>query len=129
MIQLKILSGGKAGTNFVTREFPFVIGRSPGAQLRLEEPGVWDQHLRVELSLQEGFALRVQPSALASVNGEACQSTRLRNGDLIEIGSVKLQFWLSEVDQPSTVWRERCTWIFLAGAVLVQLGLIFWLIR
>ena len=89
MVQLKVLSGKKAGTAWVARRFPVRIGRSAAADLQLEEDGVWDQHLQLDFDPAEGIVLSAQPNALATVNGQPVQQTVLRNGDAIEIGSLK----------------------------------------
>ena len=53
MVQLKVLSGQKAGTAWTARRFPVKIGRSASADLRSEEPGIWDQHLRLDFDPAE----------------------------------------------------------------------------
>ncbi len=128
MVQLKILSGKKAGTVWVARRFPVRIGRSPAADLQQEENGVWDQHLQIGLSPGEGFVLTTQPNALVSVNGQPVQHAVLRNGDTIELGSLKLRFWLGETRQAGLRLRERLTWAVLAAVSLGQVGLIYWLL-
>ena len=129
MVQLKILTGKKAGTAYTTRRFPVQIGRSATAQMQLEEDGVWDQHLQLDFSPGDGFVLTVHENALASVNAEPIQRTRLRNGDLIQLGSSKLQFWLGETRQVSLGWREWVLWSGIAIVSLGQVGLIYWLLR
>jgi pSer/pThr/pTyr-binding forkhead associated (FHA) protein len=128
MVQLKILSGTKAGTTWVARRFPVRIGRSASADLQLEEPGVWDQHLRLDFQPGTGFLLNAQPNALAAVNGQAVQQTLLRNGDTLELGSLKMQFWLSETRQSGLRLRETLTWIAIAAISLGQIALIYWLL-
>ena len=85
MIQLKVLSGKKAGTIWVARRFPVRIGRSGAADLQLEEDGVWDEHLQLDFDPAEGIVLSAQPNALASVNGQPVHQAVLRNGDAIEL--------------------------------------------
>src|SRR5882757_1711990 len=99
MIQLDVLYGKTAGASTVARRFPFVIGRSAGAHLRLEEDGIWEQHLSISLQSPEGFLLRNQSGALTSVNGEPVEQTILRNGDLIEIGPAQIRFSLGPAAQ------------------------------
>src|SRR5690348_14414903 len=99
MVQLKILSGKLAGTEMVARHFPFQIGRAASADLQLEEEGVWDQHLELAFQRSTGFVLTTRPNALASINGEPFQEVVLRNGDAIEIGALKMRFWLGETRQ------------------------------
>ena len=128
MIQFSILSGKKAGTSWVARRFPVRIGRAAGSDLRIEEPGVWDQHLQVDFILADGFVLSAQANALATVNTQPVQETVLRNGDLIEAGSLKLQFWLSETRQTGLGLRESLTWVAVAAISLAQIALIYWLL-
>ena len=129
MVQLKVLSGKMAGIAWVARRFPVRIGRSVGADLRLEESGVWDQHLQLDFDPAEGIVLSAQSNALTAVNGQAVQKTVLRNGDVIDIGSLRLQFWLSETRQADLRLREGFTWAALAAISLGQVGLIYWLLR
>jgi len=129
MVQLKVLSGKKAGTVWVARRFPVRIGRSADADLQLEENGVWDQHLQLDFSLGEGFVLSAQPNALVSVNGQAVRQSLLRNGDAIDIGSIRMQFWLGETRQTGLRFREGLTWAGIAAVTLGQVGLIYWLLR
>jgi hypothetical protein len=53
----------------------------------------------------------------------------LRNGDLIEIGSVKLQFFLSETRQKGLRFRETLKWAAIAIISLGQIALIYWLLQ
>ena len=129
MVQLKVLSGKRAGTAWVVRRFPVRIGRSTTADLQLEEEGVWDQHLQLDFNPAEGIILTTQPNALATVNGQPLQQTVLRNGDAIDIGSLKMQFWLSETRQGGLRLREGLTWVAIAAISLGQVGLIYWLLR
>ena len=129
MVQLKVLSGKKAGTAWVARRFPVRIGRSSAADLQLEESGVWDQHLQLDFDPVEGIVLSAQPDALATVNGQPVHQTILRNGDTIDIGSLKMQFWLSETRQAELRLREGLTWAGIAAISFGQIGLIYWLLR
>ena len=129
MVQLKVLTGKKAGTAWVARRFPVRIGRSSAADLQLEESGVWDQHLQLDFHPAEGIVLSAQPNALATVNGQPVQQALLRNGDAIAIGSMRLQFWLSETRQGGLRIREGLTWAGIAAISLGQICLIYWLLR
>ena len=118
MVQFKIISGKMAGSERITRHFPFRIGRAAGADLRLED-GVWDQHLELAFDSTAGFVLTVHPDARAAINGEPFREAVLRNGDTIEIGALKFHFWLGETRQASPRLREWLTWsafvLILAG--------------
>jgi pSer/pThr/pTyr-binding forkhead associated (FHA) protein len=129
MVQLKLLTGAKAGTAWVARRFPVRIGRSTSSDLQVEEIGVWDQHLQLDFDSAQGIVLRTQPNALATVNGQPVHQIVLRNGDDIAIGSLKMQFWLSETRQAGLRFREGLTWAAIAAISLGQVGLIYWLLR
>lgn len=129
MIQLSILSGKKAGTQWVARRFPVRVGRESSADLQLEEAGVWEQHLQIELEPREGFVLASNPHALSVVNGQPVQRTPLRNGDAIELGSIKLQFWLGEARQRGVRAREWFVWFCVAAVCLGQIWLIYWMLQ
>ena len=129
MVQFNVLSGKQAGAVAVVRRFPFLVGRDPGAHLRLEEEGIWDRHLALELQMPEGFVLKVDPRARATVNDQAVERTLLRNGDLIAIGSVRIRFWLSETRQLGLRAREFLTWAALAALCVGQVVLIYRLLR
>jgi len=130
MVQLKFLSGKKAGTSWGTRRFPVRLGRAANADLRLEEDGVWDDHLRIEFNAREGYVLGTGAGALVRVNGRPLEKPApLRNGDLIEIGSLRMQFWLGEPRQRGLRLREWLTWLFIALICLGQIGLIYWLLQ
>lgn len=127
MVQFKILSGKKAGSLWDARRFPVRIGRAANANLQVEEPGVWEEHLKVSVD-SEGFILETQGSALASINGQPVQRAALRNGDTIELGSVKLQFWLSEARQRGQSFREAFVWTLISVVCFAQIALVYWLL-
>ena len=129
MIQLNILSGKKAGAQTVARRFPFHIGRATGNELQLDDDGVWDRHLTLEFQREAGFTLTTASNALVSVNSRSVQTSLLRNGDLITLGSVRLQFWLGAARQQGLRAGEFFVWTLVFAVTLAQLSLIYWLIR
>lgn len=129
MIQLRILSGKQAGVSWVARRFPVRAGRAAGNDLKLEEPGVWDEHFRLEFVPRQGIRLRPGPSAPTLLNGEPTAGGMLRNGDLIEAGALKLRFWLSPTRQRALALRETLTWAGIATVTAGQLALIYWLVK
>ena len=129
MIQLEILSGKTAGARWVARRFPVRIGRSATADLQLEEHGVWDEHLQIALNPAAGFVLQTAPAAIATVNAQPVERAVLRNGDTIEVGAVKLRFWLTEAPQRGLRFRENFVWVIIAAVCLGQIALIYWLVQ
>lgn len=125
MVQLRVLSGSRAGTAHAASRFPCTIGRSTGDDLQLTEPGVWENHLQLDLQVPAGFRLSRLGQGRASVNGSEFTETQLlHNGDVIELGAVKVQFWLAEVRQASNRMRETLAWLGLAALVLLEGALI-----
>ena len=109
--------------------FPVRVGRAAANDLRLEEDGVWDQHCVLSFDPAEGFILTAQPEALLTVNREPARRARLRNGDAIEMGSARLQFWLNEIPQRSQRLREGFVWTLIVAICLTEVGLVYWLLR
>ncbi len=128
MVQFNLLSGKKAGTSLVARHSPVRIGRSPGADVCVQEEGVWDDHLEVTLT-RDGFMLKTLEGALTALNGEPVYQAMLRNGDTIEIGAARIQFWLSETRQARLGFREGLTWIGIAAISLAQVALVYYLLN
>jgi pSer/pThr/pTyr-binding forkhead associated (FHA) protein len=129
MIQLRILSGQSAGDTQVVRRFPFHIGRAAENDLRLEAPGVWDQHLTLEFQKTEGFILHTAPDAFATVNDQPLAAARLRNGDIISFGTAKIQFWLDAPRQHGLRFRELSVWLLIIAVTIFQFVLIYWLLK
>ncbi|MCD6052011.1 MAG: Inner rane component of cytoplasmic domain [Verrucomicrobia bacterium] len=124
MLQFRAISGNRQATVWDAEGFPVQIGRAANADIRLEEAGVWDQHAQVTFDAEEGFILQSGKGASTRVNGETIEQIRLRNGDIIEVGSVKLQCWLSEVKRQNLAWREKLVWAILILVTVLQLILI-----
>ena len=129
MIQLNVLSGKKAGSQPVVRRFPFHVGRAADNDLQLDDDGVWDQHLTLEFNRQDGFTLAVASNALAAINGKPVQTATLRSGDVITVGSARLQCWIAAARQRSLRGREAFVWLLLAAVTAGQFALIYWLLR
>ncbi|HUP87769.1 MAG TPA: FHA domain-containing protein [Longimicrobiales bacterium] len=129
MIQLQVISGKQAGSEIAPRRFPFVIGRAAEAQLKLHDPGVWDHHVEITYERREGFSFNTQPSATLLVNGERVESGKLRNGDLLQLGSVQVRFWLAPSKQKTMRVREALTWTALIALFGAQIWLIYALLH
>ena len=71
-----------------------------------------------------GYFLSPCGQALVMINGHTAGDTRLRNGDLIELGSARVRFWLAAVTQYELRLREGLTWLAWGGLFALELGLI-----
>jgi predicted component of type VI protein secretion system len=129
MLQLEVLSGKQAGLLWEARRFPAQIGRSAQCDLRLEEDGVWAEHLQLHSDPEAGFSLTALPGAVVMVNHASVQTARLRNGDFITAGAVKIAFRLSPTSQRGLRLRECTVWALIAGVTLGQFGLIAWMLQ
>jgi pSer/pThr/pTyr-binding forkhead associated (FHA) protein len=125
VVQLQILNGAKAGTRWVAGRLPFTIGRAADDTFRIEEPGVWEHHCRIELRSDFHAALVATPGPLTVVNGEPITEASLRNGDQIELGGQRLQFGLSPTAHRSLRLREGITWFGFALLALAQVALVY----
>lgn len=128
MIQLNVLSGKMAGRLWVARHFPVRIGRAGDCDLRLEEEGVWDHHAELSLDPQEGFLLGTHADARALVNGQPVQAARLRNGDSIHIGSVRMQFSMGTTHQRGVRLQEWFVWGLVTAVSLAEVAVAYYLL-
>ena len=129
MIQLAVLSFRK-GTPpvFVAKHLPVTVGRRIGCDFRLQEDGVWDQHLRLQVIDSNQIGLAAADGAHTAVNGEPVREAVLRNGDVIEIGGVQMRFGLGPVRQRGLTFREAFTWAALIALCASQVVLIYTLL-
>ncbi len=122
MVRLRVLSGRETGREILANRLPFTVGRSVKADHRVEAPGVWEEHFRVDRS--KGLLwIHTLAKAITRVNGSAVTEAALRPGDVIEAGGLRLEFWLGPVELSGLRWRERLTWIGLAALIAAQLAL------
>ena len=124
MIQLSILTGRKAGTQVIARRLPLALGRAAGSGCLLDDDGIWDRHAELELC-DTVIKMTAGAGCSVTINGERVQEAVLRNGDLLELASVKVRFGLSPTQQRNLWFREALTWVALAAVSLGQVALIY----
>ena len=126
LAQLTTLSGSRKQHNLESEHFPVLVGRDAKCGVRLTAKGVWKRHVIIDLGNEGGFVLRPEKNASTLINNEPLKSPRrLRNGDIITVGSVKLQFWLGRPRQRSMEGRELIFWVLLEAMLLAQVWLIW----
>jgi len=122
---IEIESGNSSHNQaFPSRRLPVSVGRR-AADYLLNREGVWDCHL--VLSRDEEGWIVVTPHAEAAVfrEGERLRpSTRLKNGDSLELGCAQLRFRISSGRQRSLLTLETLTWLGLLCLILAQILLI-----
>ena len=128
LAQLNILSGEQPPHRLQSGNFPARIGRGADCQVQLTDVGVWEQHLELRLEEDLRFSIRPASEASAMINGEPLEGVQLlRNGDIIEIGMVKLQFLLGPVQQKKLGLREAATWLLVGLLIAGEIYLLLWL--
>lgn len=128
MVQLQVLCGKKAGFQFVNARLPVRVGRSPEADLPLDDPGVFPIHFQINRQGQD-LICEAESNALMSINGKPIQRAVLRSGDVIGMGALNIAFSLAPARQAGLRLREWLTWIGLGALCLGQIGLIYLLNR
>src|SRR5262245_25021995 len=106
MVELRILAGSRKDSVVPIRKAPFTIGRSPGSDLALADPGVWERHATLNRNLSNGYFVSSDGEAVVRVDGSSVKEQHLRNGSLIECGAAKLRFDLTAPVQRTNRWME-----------------------
>lgn len=120
MIELHGLTDPVAGRQLGVQRLPATLGRSSGCDLQVEAPGVWDQHLRFHWERSRGICVTALGRAGLLVNDQPVSEARLRNGDVIAIGALRLRFSLSPV-HPQRLWvASGLSWFLILGSWLLQ---------
>ncbi len=126
--QLHITAGKMACQYYPANTFPLTIGRGTACNLQMTDSGIWEQHLEIDVDRQYHLLIRCNPETTAMINGEPLRETQtLRNGDQIEIGTGKIQFWLGNVRQKNLHNHETIMWVLLGILTLAEITLILWL--
>lgn len=120
MLQLRVTvpPGGPAALE--VHRFPVHVGRDAECEARIEGPGVWGRHLRIDLDPGQGFSVGVCEGAVARLNGEPLTRARLRPGDRLDLGSARVEVGLSPALRRSFTLAEAAFWVALATLVVVE---------
>ncbi len=113
MVELAILSGRRASAVISIDRFPCTLGRS-GADVELDEPGIAPRHATLTRDPTNGFQLEALGKATVYCEGRNVLEMHLRNGELFELGGVRLQFRLSPARARNLAWLDQ-----LAAAAVV----------
>jgi hypothetical protein len=95
----------------------------------MDDPGVWEKHLELRLDPDGRFVLSTFPDTVALLNGQSFKKSHLRNGDLVDLGSARFQFWLGETRQARGIANACILWGVLVGVLAAEFALIWWLPR
>lgn len=100
----------------ILNKWPFAVGRNPGADWVVESPGVWDSHGSFELDDSGRPVFKCRPDASCWLNDQVTgQTSGLKPGDVLKLGSIAVRFDLLPVDQKNAFLPEilLCSLIFL----------------
>jgi pSer/pThr/pTyr-binding forkhead associated (FHA) protein len=111
---------GSSGTE-IASTFPFTIGRAPGANLRLESSGVWDNHARILLDSAKGrFSIQRCGESIVLLNGGPAQESELTPGDRLQLGSAEILILLAPASSKPLRAREGAAWAFIALIAILE---------
>jgi pSer/pThr/pTyr-binding forkhead associated (FHA) protein len=101
---LTVLRGTTSGEEVELAKAQLLIGRSPSADFRLEDPSVSHEHALIEVG-SDGFGIRDLDSTNGVlVNGETIIAIELEHGDRIELGDYLLQYVVEPRDRIPPSW-------------------------
>lgn len=125
MLLLRVIDHRGTVAEHVVTTFPFHIGRSSNADLRIDAPGTWDSHAVISLEENEKFLIRAEGSALLLVNDEPAVEHVLAPGDEVSLGSARILTSLSPPRQRTLVASEVGVWCLLLLVAFIEAAFIF----
>ena len=125
MLQIRVC-GASGILEYVVKKLPFIIGKGPSTDLRIESPGIWDQHLVIDLDRSTSkYVVETCNESLLTINHEAVTRAFLRNGDSLRIGACELVVGLSPTVQRANSLQELSGWGLITSIILVETALLF----
>jgi pSer/pThr/pTyr-binding forkhead associated (FHA) protein len=106
------------GKIFVLTFGRHLIGRGPEVAIHLEEASVSMRHAELDLRPDGAHLTNLISTNGTWVNGVETHTSRLRDGDLIGLGRVTLQY---QEPVATTRWRRRRVGIYVGAALLAAL--------
>ena len=104
-VSVTVLRGPAAGTEFELGGKRAIVGRSPEAQIQIDDASVSSEHAAFELDTQ-GFGIRDLASTNhVLVNGAEVLSSALKHGDRIQLGECELQFVVESRSPHAKTWK------------------------
>jgi hypothetical protein len=77
----------------------------------------------------EGLVVSVEKGAIATLDDRPVERHRLRHGEELRVGAVRIQFVVSPPARRSLVAWELALWVLLAGVVVAQFAALLGLPR
>ena len=120
MLLLRVTDDRGVVTQHIAESFPFRIGRSVQADLRIEAAGVWDTHAVIVPGENSRFLIRSEGESLLLRNGELVRSAQLASGDEFSIGAAWVLISLAPAAQKRLAMAEAVVWLLLLSVVALQ---------
>ncbi len=105
-----MLEGNQAGARWTARRFPVRIGRNADADVVLNDPGVWEDHVELDYEPEAGFVTKPLSAGTTLVNDRPLGETPFRHGSTVRVGAALLQFWLTPAPQRPFAVLEGALW-------------------
>ena len=105
--------------------FPCRIGRSNSDDIVFEDAGVWSSHVTLQLTSSLEIECISNPASITRINGKPVTSGTLHNGDLLELGAVRMWAFLAPAPLPSSRFREAIFWLVVISILVAQMLLMF----
>lgn len=120
MVELAILTDSRRGDIHRVGRFPCTVGRTD-ADLIIEAPGVWNRHFTIRQAEDSRFQIQAESPAAVTVGDQPVAEAILRNGDVIGLGGVRLQFRIAPATGRNLVPQARLLWLLLTAVVAGEL--------
>jgi CheY-like chemotaxis protein len=95
-ISFTALDGPSRGVRFAVEQLPMTIGAGAMAGLKLPGMGIAPSHARLFLQDNEVFLEDLESGKVTRANARTIKRARVQNGDIIELGDVRLLFHVSQ---------------------------------
>lgn len=120
--RIVILNGELRGARFDVAASPLVIGKGADCLVRLSDPGCAETHAEVSHRDRELFIRSLGETPAFLVNETASRESRLKHGDVIQIGSTR--FFVHEFSEQKgwdnfSALRKKRIWLTLAIPLLL----------
>jgi len=124
MLLLRVTDDRGAVTEHLAESFPYRIGRSSAADLRLEAPGVWDTHASLTLGAGGKFIVAAEGASLLLLNGASTTGAPLAAGDELTLGAARILVSLAPTRPGRLALAEAFVWLLLFGSFVAEIVLI-----
>lgn len=106
MLDLLVLNGSRAGARFALREVPAVLGRSPEAHLRLDDPWISNMHALFEARGAELWVVDLGSRNGTFVDRQRVEEARIEAGAHLAFGRTEVRL---EPSAPGSATLEHPT--------------------